>query len=295
MKNKIVKSGTVVLIVVCLLSFSCFSASALTVGGGASVEGYEGYMLGGGWDTELMSIIELYENRIDFKFRINSEGTTTTLFRCVTQFIFKPTISSYGKLRLTTSLLANNGFVSSSSSSYDTIGLYDVATGKLLARPQFNGDEIIFEYTGDIPSKFYVNAYYYYQPSEVGWQGTVATYNISFDAIDKGSQDIINNQNENADKIMNGWSGGSSVDNSTAGDFEQAESNALGGKSDAEIQSEVNNALDFDMGSLDWGSSRKLNVFMDGCLTAFGSKYMTLLLLALTLGLSAFLIGRRYG
>lgn len=74
----------------------------------------------------------------------------------------------------------------------------------------------------------------------------------------------------------------------------QLENEALGGKSDEEIQQEVDNALSFDVGSLDSSATGSMSGFFDDLLGVFGADYQALLMLALSLGLAAFILGRRY-
>lgn len=119
---------------------------------------------------------------------------------------------------------------------------------------------------------------------------------------DKNASDIQANQDKNTDKILNGdsnldSSGETNKVNGTVGDIDSVTDEALGGKSDAEIQGEVEGALDWNKigNSLDFEKAQRMSTFYDRCLTVFGSKYNSLLLLSLILGLAAFLIGRRYG
>lgn len=116
------------------------------------------------------------------------------------------------------------------------------------------------------------------------------------------SQGVIDNQDKNTDKILNGdsdldSSGETGKVDGAIGDIDDATNNALGGKTEAEIQAEVSGALDFNniQNGLDWDKANRMSVFYDRSLEAFGSGYNSLLLLSLVLGLGAFLIGRRYG
>ena len=111
---------------------------------------------------------------------------------------------------------------------------------------------------------------------------------------------IINNQNENTDKILNGdedldVSDKTGAVDGSVGDMENATDEVLGGKSDEEINDEINNALDSDKIDIDFDRAGKLSDFFDNLLKCFGVSYQTVLLLSLSLGLGAFLIGRRYG
>ena len=114
------------------------------------------------------------------------------------------------------------------------------------------------------------------------------------DSQNRNAQQQIAADKENTDKIINGWVGADSVDDGTADDFANAEDAALGGKSDDEIQSEINNALNFDIGVFDTVKVGKIHSLFDDVLNATGA-WQSLFVLSLTLGLGAFLIGRRYG
>lgn len=72
------------------------------------------------------------------------------------------------------------------------------------------------------------------------------------------------------------------------------ENDALGGKTDEEIANDVNSALSFDVGTLDADAQAGISGFFDGLLVCFGADYQALMMLALSLGLAAFIIGRRY-
>ncbi len=78
------------------------------------------------------------------------------------------------------------------------------------------------------------------------------------------------------------------------GEIEDAEDAALGGKTDEEIQQDVNNALSFDVNTLDQNAAVAMAGYFDNLLSHFGVDYQALLLLSLSLGLAAFIIGRRY-
>ena len=123
------------------------------------------------------------------------------------------------------------------------------------------------------------------------------------------TDEIINNQDANTDKITgsiedstdqitNGWE----TDDDTADKTDDAvnslgsaEDEALGGKSDEEIKEEVNDAL----GQVTFPDQKPDNIIQVGIvfndlLDAFGMQYQSLLILALSLGLGAFLVGRQY-
>lgn len=82
--------------------------------------------------------------------------------------------------------------------------------------------------------------------------------------------------------------------NNSTDELTDLENDALGGKTDEEISAEVDEALDFDMNSLDSNASFAMAGLFDDLLDVFGADYQALLLLALSLGLAAFIIGRRY-
>lgn len=110
---------------------------------------------------------------------------------------------------------------------------------------------------------------------------------------------IIENQDKNTDKFIEGDGTPLAPDHNKDMDdksnqIKDLENGALGGKTDEQIQQEVDNALSFDTGSLDGNASQKLSGLFDGLLVVFGVDYQSLLMLALSLGLAAFIIGRRY-
>lgn len=111
--------------------------------------------------------------------------------------------------------------------------------------------------------------------------------------IYSGLSDEIQAQTE---ELTNGWdnTGDEPADvGGAADDLGQAESEALGGKSDSEIQQEVNNALSGE-GLPDFETSFVIADLFDRLLWSFGTGYQSLLILSLTLGLAAFLIGRSW-
>lgn len=116
---------------------------------------------------------------------------------------------------------------------------------------------------------------------------------------DKNASDIQANQDKNTDKVLNGdedldVSDKTGAVDGSVGDIESATDNALGGKSDEEIQDEISSALDSDSLDLDFNKAGRISAFFDGLLNCFGDDYKSVLLLSLSLGLGAFLIGRRY-
>ena len=117
---------------------------------------------------------------------------------------------------------------------------------------------------------------------------------------DKNASDIKANQDKNTDTIMNGdedldVSDKTGAVNGSLDDMDGATADALRGKSEEEIQSEVSAALDPDKVNIDFDKAGRISWFFDKLLECFGSSYQSVLLLSLTLGLGAFLIGRRYG
>ena len=82
--------------------------------------------------------------------------------------------------------------------------------------------------------------------------------------------------------------------NNVGDQMNELEDEALGGKSDEEIQQEVDNALSFDTDTLDKNAAKSMSDFFDDLLNVFGADYQALLMLALSLALAAFIIGRRY-
>lgn len=121
---------------------------------------------------------------------------------------------------------------------------------------------------------------------------------ILIESYSGSTQQIIDNADRNADKIRDEIRGDDQTtpeyDDSAISDYDNAERNALGGKSDSQIQAEIGSALS-GTDEIDWTKANRISNFFDGLLNAFGNDYKSLVLLSLTLGLAAFLIGRRYG
>lgn len=86
----------------------------------------------------------------------------------------------------------------------------------------------------------------------------------------------------------------SEVDGMTS-QLENLESEALGGKTDEEIQSEAASAADFDYDSLNSQATQGVTGFINDCLDTFGAGYSSLLLFSCSIGLCIFVIGRRGG
>lgn len=78
-------------------------------------------------------------------------------------------------------------------------------------------------------------------------------------------------------------------------EYNNAVDEALGGKSDEEIQAEVGEVADYDFDSLDQDSVSGVKSFMDDLLDALGSEYMSLLLFSCTMGVAIYVIGRKRG
>ena len=80
----------------------------------------------------------------------------------------------------------------------------------------------------------------------------------------------------------------------TTGALKDAEEAAKGGKSDEEIQAEIDSAMDWDAYGFDnqLGSNASIQSFMSDLLSAFGADYMTLIFLSCCMGLGIFLIGK---
>lgn len=157
-------------------------------------------------------------------------------------------------------------------------------------------------------SKYENNTYFdmYYQYSRsvnyfrLVFTDITVTYSQSEQGLIDGIVDGIGDKlDENTDKFINGDGTplAPNVDqdlDNKSDEMGQLENEALGGKSDEEIQQEVDNALSFDVGSLDSSATGSMSGFFDDLLGVFGADYQALLMLALSLGLAAFILGRRY-
>lgn len=113
------------------------------------------------------------------------------------------------------------------------------------------------------------------------------------DNANQNASDIQANQDKNTTVITQGGKDYDALDDSTANDFTNAEQEALGGKTDAQIQAEVNDVLNGGTSGLDFTKANRISNFFNDCMSAFGIE--TLVLFSLCMGLGAFIIGRRYG
>lgn len=133
-------------------------------------------------------------------------------------------------------------------------------------------------------------------------QDIIANDNANTDKItdnqDENTDKIIANQDENTDEILNGWETDNNIageTDSVVGDLGSAEDEALGGKSDEDIEEEINNALSLDgLPDPELDNIIVVGDTFEALLNSFGSEYQSLLLLSLVLGLASFLIGRQY-
>lgn len=123
-------------------------------------------------------------------------------------------------------------------------------------------------------------------------------YAVEVDDEERRHAEVLGAIDESTDQITNGWT---SDDDSAGevgdltGDLESAENEALGGKSDEDIKAEVDTALNGEgLPDPKGGASIAVADSFDTLLGAFGADYQSLLLLSLTLGLAAFLVGRSY-
>lgn len=111
---------------------------------------------------------------------------------------------------------------------------------------------------------------------------------------------IIDNANSNTDKLINGDGGGYDSSDSTdkidgtTSDIADAEKDALGGKTDEEIQQEVEDAFEIEDDAVNPEDGEKVSELFMGLLDCFGPEYETLLVISLTLGLAGFIIGRKW-
>lgn len=81
--------------------------------------------------------------------------------------------------------------------------------------------------------------------------------------------------------------------NGLTSDLGNLESSAMGGKSDDDLNSEIDGVLGEN--PVDSLKSSKISSFIEGCLDAFGKEYKSLLLFSCSIGLCIFVIGRRAG
>jgi hypothetical protein len=131
-------------------------------------------------------------------------------------FIFS-SLNNYGTLTVE---IVSSGSIESSSATgfYETNSVGNPGT-KLNSSVSYNysDNSIVCSYTGYIPSRFNIVFYFYSSAN----QGTLRTdyYYFTFTPIDKGSQDIISNDNANADKIIGSLGGNDDYNAPGSGDL----------------------------------------------------------------------------
>ena len=85
--------------------------------------------------------------------------------------------------------------------------------------------------------------------------------------------------------------------NSTApgvqSEAQQAQDDALGGKTNEQIQSEIEGAVDFDFSSFDNENTGSMRLFVVNVMNCFGGEYASVLLFSCVMGLAIFIIGRK--
>lgn len=187
------------------------------------------------------------------------------------------------------------------SGETDVHRLYDVSTGQVIATgTRVNDDYVEFTYSGAISKNIKLDVNAYLNEPTISLDYFVHIELTDFQFVDNSATgQIIQNQNNNTDKILDGdedldSSGDTGKVSGSIDNVDDAKDGALGGKSDKEIQAEINSALDSDKIGLDFTKAGRISNFFDNLLNAFGSGYKTLLMLSLSLGLAGFLIGRRW-
>lgn len=288
MRRKVFKIGTVLLACVCLVSILSFPVSAES-------ESYEAlpitvtkvwtnhvdnntytrydtnyYSIGIPYDAGKNQFASLWtvnntdtKNYYNYKFKFYFNGIEPTdftlTFNGVTYEVLKKVVDSY--------------------ETYYYVDIHDIRLTSANSRLDVN-----FSWTSGTKANIFFQAFYQY-----------SDLNPIIDNQNENTDKIMQNQNDNTDKVLNDWDGGKNVDDGTADNFKNAEDAALSGKTDEEIHEEINNAIDFDINIFDSNKIGKMHNLFDNVLSSCGSSYQALFMLCLTLGLAAFLIGRRYG
>lgn len=313
MKSKVLKIGTVLLACVCLISFMSIPVSAL----GTSLNdlnviscdsfesdssSFQGIGLSSSISTQFNSSIYglLYDDGGPFaEYIYLQEGIET---------VFKFQFSKTG--------------VYSFDIAFEKISIYSVSNAEVITMGNRTIDNKTFGTSRIKIEISQANTDIYLQLngeviSEHQTDGSLGVYFYNISCAEDNTQNLIDNQNKNASDIManqnantqaqidadkenteqitNGWQGADGVDDGTTDDLKNAESAALGGKSDEQIEDEINNALTFDIWSFGARNITRIKQLFTNVYNVFGSNYQSLFLLSLTLGLAAFLIGRRYG
>ena len=323
MRSKVLKIGTVLLACVCLVSFMAMPVSAWTV----TDYGFSVSNIKQGWGTSISSSPSGYYDTSYLYLDENSDGVQHLSFGA---YSGNATVAGYYR-PLAFTLTAGGGY-SSYTVSIDFVNVYfqssssESVTAYVGSKYAYVGStKQTLKSTSHVSStdgskwtggqfSFTISANESVQILLCGGSNSSAALYHQFSiwysiTPNDSAQEIIDNQNENTDKIISaqqeatesqtseilyGYDAPDDVDDSAMDDYSSAEQAALGGKSDEEIQDEVDNALGFDINVFDKVKIGKISTLFDNVLTVCGSFYQALLLLSLTMGLAAFLIGRRY-
>jgi len=311
MKSKVLKIGTVLLTCVCLISFIVLPVSALSANEGFVIKNTKL-----AWASSIVSspnIISSSSDVIDGETNaafvgFSGNDAAVNFYRpLVVQGVSGSTASSYtvNVKYYGVYFSTSNGYSSYSGNASAFVNGVKPSNFKNFKGVMLDTTAYGGEFTFQVNSNTNFTLVLY-----CGYNSTMASQHYFYCDItaykNDGTQDIIDNQNsntqaeieadkENTDKILNDWDGGVDVDDGTTDNFKNAEDAALGGKTDSQIQEEINNAIDFDINIFDSAKIGKMHSLFDNVLSACGSSYQALFMLCLTLGLAAFLIGRRYG
>lgn len=192
MKIKVKKIKRFIIVLICIVSVFCFSfsVSALKVNS-LDIKGTRGEI----WDVYgsgrrfTTTPFEDYNLGICYPFDIYGLNFDVTGSPLATYTYFSTYGVNYGTLTL--SYYADNGNI-----YYDSFnGLYDL-NGNKLASFVVNDGIYTLSYTGDMLSEFLLQGYFTYD------NGDSELYVIADITFTPTNGDIINNQNENTDKII---------------------------------------------------------------------------------------------
>lgn len=309
MQSKVLKIGTVLLACVCLISFIVLPVSALSANEGFVIESTKIAWAGSIVSSpNISSSSDVSDSETNAAFvGFSGNDAAVDFYRpLVVQGVSGSTASSYtvNVKYYGVYFSPSNGYSSYSGNVSAFVNGVKPSNFKSFKGVMLDTTAYGGEFTFQLSSNTNFNLVLY-----CGYNSTTASQHYFYCDItaykNDGTQDIIDNQNsntqaeieadkENTEQITEGWEGADNIDDSTANNYKDSESAALGGKTDAEIQNEVNSALDFDIGAFDSVKVGKIHNLFDRVLEVTGG-WQSLFVLSLTLGLGAFLIGRRYG
>lgn len=216
----------IILSVVSLIS--CFvmltvPASAVSVNG-ASIVGVDSRVRING-TTYYVGTSSVINNKDTIQFNYQIPYTLTDLIDTYNAYEFAGE-NNYGVLTLTISSAFGSPYHSQNVDIANWNGLYNPVTNTKLASASVSGNSFVVRYEGYIPSRIDFRCYFTSNPDDV--LQTFITSSIDFAPlkdpnIPSDTEQIINNQNQNADKVTNGWQSNNQPNTDSIGNLNDVE------------------------------------------------------------------------